>query len=146
MDEARALEKDIETLDSIRAMAETALWQIENNKTAETDGNVKTVSSENIETEENVNKTKNTAEEDGVKHSLIIKHRDGTVEELSDARNLTDEQAINYLKQAKKGMLKWNTYIPVRKDTPQVIIDTLYSVGETIENLSLVMQVRKAQQ
>ena len=37
MDEARALEKDIETLDSIRAMAETALWQIENNKIAETE-------------------------------------------------------------------------------------------------------------
>ena len=81
-----------------------------------------------------------------VKHSLSIKHTDGTIEELSDARDLTDEQVINYLNQAKSGKLKWNTYIPVRKDTPQVIIDTLKRVGENADNLSLVMQVRKVQQ
>ncbi len=89
---------------------------------------------------------KNTVQTDGVRYSLKIKRTDGSVEELADARELTSDQAIDYLKQAKKGSLKWNSYIPVRKDTPQVIIDTLESVGENVDNLSLVMQVRKAQQ
>ena len=79
-------------------------------------------------------------------HSLSIKHTDGSVEELADARSLTDEQAISYLSEAKAGKLRGETYIPVRKDTPQVIIDTLNDAGENVENLSLVMQVRKAQQ
>lgn len=81
-----------------------------------------------------------------VQHSLTIKRTDGTVEELADARGLTNEQAVSYLYQAKSGTLRRETYIPVRKDTPQVIIDTLAEAGENVENLSLVMQVRKAQQ
>ena len=81
-----------------------------------------------------------------VKSSLKIKHSDGSVEELTNARELTDEQAIDYLKQAKSGQLQGHSYIPVRKDTPQVIIDTLKQVNENINNRSLVMQVRKAQQ
>lgn len=88
---------------------------------------------------------KNTAE-GGVRYSLNIQHSNGAVEELADARTLTDEQALNYLKQAKSGKLRRNSYIPVRKDTPQVLIDTLKQVGEKVDNLSLVMQVRKAQQ
>ena len=80
------------------------------------------------------------------KYSLSIKRSDGSVEELADARSLTTEQAASYLKQAKSGALQRNTYIPVRNDTPQVIIDTLEQVNEKIENRSLVMQVRKAQQ
>ena len=83
---------------------------------------------------------------DGIKHSLTIKHADGTVEELADARGLTNEQAIGYLNQAKSGKLQGHSYIPVRKDTPQVIIDTMAEVGESVGNHSLVMQVRKAQQ
>ncbi len=88
----------------------------------------------------------NTAENSGVKYSLSIKHTDGTVEELADARNLTNEQAVEYLEQAKRGELRRDTYIPVRKDTPQVIIDTLAQVNENVSNRSLIMQVRKAQQ
>ncbi len=90
--------------------------------------------------------TKNTANDSGVKYSLNIKHTDGSVEVLADARNLTNEQAIGYLKQAARGELRRDTYIPVRKDTPQVIIDTLEQVNENISNSSLVMQVRKAKQ
>ncbi len=89
---------------------------------------------------------KSTAEGGDVRHSLSIKHTDGTVEELADARDLTNEQAVEYLTQAKKGEIQGRSYIPVRKDTPQVIIDTLAQVDESIENRSLVMQVRKAQQ
>ena len=89
--------------------------------------------------------TKNTADS-GVEYSLNIKHTDGSVEKLADARSLTSEQATNYLHQAKAGALRGETYIPVRKDTPQVIIDTLAEVNEKIDNNSLVMQVRKAQQ
>lgn len=86
------------------------------------------------------------AKVEGVKNSLLIKRTDGSVEEISDARTLTDEQALSYLNQAKSGELRGHTYIPVRKDTPQVIIDSLKQVGENVDNLSLVMQVRKAQQ
>ena len=79
------------------------------------------------------------------KYSLNIKHTDGTVEELADARGLTTEQAVDYLYQAKSGSLRRDTYIPVRSDTPQVLIDTLEQVNEHVENLSLVMNVDKAQ-
>lgn len=82
----------------------------------------------------------------GTKYSLKIKHSDGSVEELADARSLTTSQAVSYLKQAKSGVIKRESYIPIRSDTPQVIIDTLKQVGESVDNRSLVMQVRKAQQ
>ncbi len=85
-------------------------------------------------------------EADRVKYSLKIKHTDGSIEELADARSLTEEQAKNYLKQAKTGALQGHTYIPVRKDTPQVIIDTLKQVNENVDDYSLVMQVGKARQ
>ena len=81
-----------------------------------------------------------------VKYSLKIKYTDGSVEELADAKNLTKEQIVSYLKQAKSGKLRWNSYIPVRKDTPQIIIDALRGIHENVVNRSLVMQVRKAQQ
>lgn len=93
---------------------------------------------------EDAYKASGTAQTD-TKYSLNIKHTDGTVEELADARGLTNEQAVEYLYQAKSGSLRRDTYIPVRSDTPQVLIDTLEQVNEHIENLSLVMNVDKAQ-
>ena len=86
---------------------------------------------------------KNTAD-GGEKYSLNIEHTDGTIEELADFRNLTDEQTISYLKAAKSRQLIDETYIPVRKETPQVIIDTMEQVGEHLENRSLIMNVYKA--
>ena len=80
----------------------------------------------------------------GVKYSLNIEHADGTIEELADLRDLTDEQTISYLNAAKSRELIDETYIPVRKETPQVIIDTMEQVGEHLENHSLVMNVYKA--
>ena len=65
-----------------------------------------------------------------VQHSLKIQYADGTVEELADARNLTNEQAVDYLTKAKKGELRRSAYIPVRKDTPAVIAETLKQVNE----------------
>jgi len=97
------------------------------------------------ENSKNVKKTDTEVKGD-VHHSLSIKYTDGTVEELADARGLTNEQAVNYLNKAKNGSLRRETYIPVRKDTPQVIIDTMAGAGEIVGNHSLVMQVRKAQQ
>ena len=88
--------------------------------------------------------TKNTADS-GVRYSLDIKHSDGTVERLANARNLTSEKAVEYLYQAKSGELRRDTYVPVRKNTPQVLIDTLEQVNDHIENLSMVMNVDKAQ-
>lgn len=92
------------------------------------------------------NEIAESKEENVTKHSLKIHYTDGTVEEIADARDLTNEQAIDYLKQAKSGKIQGHSYIPVRKDTPQVIIDTLAQVNENVSNRSLVMQVRKAQQ
>ena len=79
------------------------------------------------------------------RYSLKIEHSDGSIVEIADARDLTNEQAIEYLEQAKRGKLRRDTYIPVRKDTPQVIIDTLAQNNIKIENYSLVMKVHKAQ-
>ena len=87
---------------------------------------------------------KNTATKSGVKQSLTIKHSDGSVEVLSDARSLTPAQAVAYLYQAKASKLRRDAYIPLRKDTPQVIIDTLEQVNENIGNYSMVMKVKKA--
>ena len=80
------------------------------------------------------------------RYSLRIRHSNGTVEELSNARELTDAEALQYLNQAKTGEIRRDSYIPVRKDTPQVIIDTLKQVNEQIPNFSLVMQAQKARQ
>lgn len=89
--------------------------------------------------------TKNPTADGGAKYSLNIKHTDGSVEVLADARNLTTEQAVSYLQQTKAGTLRRDTYIPVRKDTPAVLIDTLAQVNDHIDNLSMIMSVEKAQ-
>ena len=120
MDEARALEKDVETLDSIRAMAETALWQIENNKTAETEGNVKTATSENIETEENVKEIKNTAQKDGVKMSLVGKTQEGI--EVYETPENKSARTVLYEKEIGD-----NSYYIVQA-VPQTKAKTLYVV------------------
>ena len=86
---------------------------------------------------------KNTADS-GAKYSLNIEHVDGTVDELADLRNLTDEQAIHYLESARAFELIDETYIPVRKELPQVIIDTLLQEDVHLDNRSLVMEVQKA--
>ena len=79
-----------------------------------------------------------------VQYSLDIEYVDGTVEKLPDLRDLTDEQAIHYLELAKSRELIDETYIPVRKDLPQVIIDTMEQVDEHLDNRSLIMNVFKA--
>lgn len=90
---------------------------------------------------------KNTADEGGeVRHSLRIAHSDGTTELLTDARSVTDGDVLEYLKLAKASKLYDRSYIPVRSDTPKVIIDTLEQVNEDVRDLSMVMQVRKARQ
>ena len=102
----------------------------------------KNTSTENVEGE----KVKSVKGSNANQYSLNIVHSNDQIETLNDARSLTKEQAVEYLNQAKSGTVKRNTYIPVRSDTPQVIIDTVAQVGENIGNHSLVMQVRKAQQ
>ena len=88
--------------------------------------------------------TKNPAGDGGSKYSLLINHTDGTVEELSSARNLTDSQVVAYLKQARSGTLSNDTYVPVRSNTPAVILNTVRQVNPKIEDLPMVMQVKKA--
>lgn len=85
-----------------------------------------------------------TAEDTDVQHSLSIEYVDGTVEELADLRNLTDEQSIQYLESAQAFELLDETYIPVRKELPQVIIDSLAQIDVHLENRSLIMEVEKA--
>ncbi len=90
--------------------------------------------------------SESVGESSGTKYSLVIQYSNGSVEELEDARSITNEQALFYLKQAKKGELKGHSYIPVKSHTPKVIIETMRQVGENVDDLSLIMQVRKAQQ
>ena len=89
---------------------------------------------------------KNAADGAVRKYALTIHHSDGTIEEFEDARTVTNEQALNYLMQAKNGALKRDSYIPVKSHTPKVIIETMRQVDEDVDDLSLVMQVEKAQQ
>ena len=88
----------------------------------------------------------NVEQGNGEQFSLLIHHSDGIVKELLDAKEITNDEIIQYLNMAKSGELKRMTYFPVRKNVPQVIVDTLKQVGEDVSDLSLVMQVRKAQQ
>ncbi len=91
-------------------------------------------------------KAENTADDGGVVYSLRIKHSDGAIEEIADARSVSDDDVLKYLRLAKSGELFGKTYFPVRSYTPQVIIDTLRANDIDVENLSLVMQTKKARQ
>ncbi len=91
-------------------------------------------------------KAENGTQKQDFRNSLKIKYTNGSIEEIISARDLTNEKAIDYLEKAKKGELMGSSYVPVRKDTPRVIIDSLAAINQTIENYPLVMQVRKAQQ
>ncbi|MGN1473249.1 MAG: hypothetical protein ACI4WZ_04180, partial [Eubacteriales bacterium] len=82
----------------------------------------------------------------GTQYSLNIFHSNGTVEQLADARNITEEQVAVYLRQAKEGELYDSTYIPVRSNTPEVIINSLAGINKIITDRSMVMQVRKVRQ
>lgn len=118
-------------------------------KAAESAGNkriMKMILAQRPELEEEITGINEEKMQVGVQYSLKIKYTDGTVEEIADARNLNNEQVVEYLKKAKSGKLIGKTYIPVRKDTPQVIIDALEQVNEKVDNRSLLMQVKKAQQ
>ncbi len=85
-------------------------------------------------------------QDDGVRYALSIKYSDGTAEKLSDARDLSRDDIKDYLNKAKSGQIYRSSYIPVRTHTPQVVIDTMAQVNESIKDNSLVMQAAKAQQ
>ncbi len=106
--------------------------------------NAKADAKVNVATDTASETQKHPADGSGVQYSLEIVHSNGRIEVLPDARDITDEQVTQYLKLAKASKLYDSSYIPVRKDTPQVLIYSLAQIGETIENRSLVMQVRKA--
>ena len=88
-----------------------------------------------------------TKKTDGVtKNSLVIEYTNGKTEELADARNVTDAEAIRYLKMARSGELNRFTYVPVMSNTPKVILDTVRQVQKDVEDRSMIMQVKKARQ
>ena len=152
VDKILSLDKAFSTLKDKEAQAQHKLVREAERlylKAAEAAGNgtlKKMILAQRPELEEELTGVKGEKMQAKVQHSLKIQYADGTVEELADARNLTNEQAVDYLKKAKKGELRGHTYIPVRKDTPEVIAETLKQVNENIDDFSLVMQVKKAQQ
>ena len=87
---------------------------------------------------------KNTTKDGGANYSLKVEYADGTIDELADLRSLTDDQVLGYLEDVKSFDLIDETYIPIRRDLPQVIIDSLAEKGIIVENRSLVMEAFKA--
>ena len=80
-----------------------------------------------------------------IKTSLKVKHTNGQSITLLSVTNITNSEILNFLKLARKGSLQRTAYIPVRKDTPKIILDALRSSGLRVTNAPMVMQVDKAQ-
>ena len=63
-----------------------------------------------------------------------------------DPTSVTEDEVKTLLNRASKKFYKDSSYIPVRINTPQILIETAASYGEKIENLPVVMQVEKVRQ
>ena len=63
-----------------------------------------------------------------------------------DPTSVTEDEVKTLLNRASKKLYKDSSYIPVRINTPQILIETAASYGEKIENLPVVMQVEKVRQ
>ena len=140
--EMNALREQTEALEDIRSSFHNAL-RVASTEMQKSLQNEQKNNASRTKTTENA---KNSPQHNGVRYSLKIVHSNGIVEEIEDARQLTNEKAVEYLKMAKSGELFRDSYIPIRKDTPQVIIDSLERINEIIENKSLIIQVKKARQ
>lgn len=140
--EMNALREQTEVLEEIRSSFHNALRVASTEMQSSLKNEQKNTASRKNITE----KAGNGTQFNENRKSLKIKYTNGYEEQVISARELTNEKAIDYLIKAKKGELLGSSYIPVRKDTPQVIVDTLAEINQTIENYPLVMQVRKAQQ
>ena len=63
-----------------------------------------------------------------------------------DPTSVTEEEVKILLERSAKKQYKDSTYVPVRVNTPQILIEVAQSYGEKIDNLPVVMQVEKVRQ
>ena len=63
-----------------------------------------------------------------------------------DPTSITEEEVKTLLERSAKKQYRDSTYLPVRINTPQILIDVAASRGAKIENLPVVMQVEKIRQ
>ena len=63
-----------------------------------------------------------------------------------DPTSVTEEEVKILLERSAKKQYKDSTYVPVRVNTPRILIDVVKSYGAKIENLPVVMQVEKIRQ
>ena len=63
-----------------------------------------------------------------------------------DPTSVTEEEVKTLLERSAKKQYRDSTYLPVRINTPQILIDVAASRGAKIENLPVVMQVEKIRQ
>lgn len=94
---------------------------------------------------ENVKGQKNTTEDGGVKHSLVVRHTNGK-QTIVDPEKITREEILDYMEMSFKRTIKDHTYFPVMAHTPDVFLATLQNAGIEIKDKPLAMQATKARQ
>ena len=78
--------------------------------------------------------------EDGERYSLPIGDK------IVDARTVTEEDVRTLLDNAFNKQYKDGSYIPVRVNTPSILIEAAQSFGKNIDNLPIILNVGKARQ
>ena len=67
-------------------------------------------------------------------------------ESKADISKLTEENVRELLRNAADGIYYDNSYIPLRRNTPAVLIKAAQSMGDVVENLPVIMSVKKVRQ
>ena len=67
-------------------------------------------------------------------------------DEIVDAKTVTEEDVRTLLGNAYKKKYKDGSYIPVRVNTPAILIESAKNIGKTIEDFPVIIQVKKARQ
>ena len=67
-------------------------------------------------------------------------------EETVDARTVTEQDVRTLLNNAFKKQYRDGSYIPVRVNTPSILIEAAQNLGKTIDDLPIILNVGKARQ
>lgn len=78
--------------------------------------------------------------EDGKRYAIPVG------DEIVDARSVTEQDVRTLLDNAFKKQYRDGSYIPVRVNTPSVLIEAAQSIGKTIDDLPIILNVGKARQ
>ena len=78
--------------------------------------------------------------EDGERYSLPIGDK------IVNARSVTEQDVRTLLDNAFNKQYRDGSYIPVRVNTPSILIEASQSLGKTIDDLPIILNVEKARQ